>query len=172
MRELFPDLKFSDTVYKNRLKKVKETFSKLGKNSADRKLEVVGAFSSLKWNELSPYEKKKHGDFKCKGCLGSEKYRVVLSMLPINLNDSLGKKRAEESGLFKPIRQQVLEATKKDLNRLNYEYKNDFSMTFESAYNIVKNKETEKKRTEIAKELKENVENQWEETAVSRLNYV
>ena len=38
LRKLFPGLKFSKTVYKNRSKKVKETYSKLGKNPSRHKM--------------------------------------------------------------------------------------------------------------------------------------
>ena len=101
--------------------------------------------------------------------MGAEKYRIFQSYLPINSNDNASKYKAEESGLFKPIRQQVIEATKDDVVELNRKYKKDFSMTFESAYNLVKKKEVDKKRSYLAKKVKENIENQWEETSVARL---
>ena len=92
----------------------------------------------------------------------------MLSILPINPNDNIGKRKAEENGLFKPTSQQLSEATKIDVSLLNNKYKKEYSVTFEKAYNTVKKKAEDKKRNSIAQEIKENIENQWEETAVSR----
>ena len=123
LKELFPNLIFSDTIYKNRSKKIRETFSKLNKNNAEKKIRVVDIFSLSKWKDLTEIEKSKHGYFECKGCLGTEKYRTVLSILPINPNDNVGRRKAEESGLFKPTSQQLSEARKIDVSLLNDKYK-------------------------------------------------
>ena len=147
LRELFPGLKFSKTVYKNRSKKVKETYSKLGKNSSDRRLKLLGHFQLTNGMNFQSTKKIDMAILNVKH-LGAEKYRIFLSYLPLNSNDNASKNKAEESGLFNPIRQRVIEATKDDVVELNRKYKKDFSMTFESSYNIVKKKEDDTKRSD------------------------
>lgn len=54
---------------------------------------------------------------------------------------------------------------------MNNHYQKEYSVTFKKAYKTVKRKAEDKKRNSIAQEIKENTENQWEETAFSRLIY-
>ena len=174
---LFPKLIFSRNAYKLRARKLKDTISKLGKSNVDKKFEVLNEFGIDKWSGFSQSTKEKHGEFDCKGCVGTERYRVLLASIPINAYDNKAKKKAEDKGLFKPKKQQLMDSTREDIDVLNSKYKTEFSTTFDSAYKLVAKTEQPKKgaqsgnksnRKHLAKEIKKNIEDQWSETAVLR----
>ena len=159
----------SETAYKCRSKKIKETLALLGKTSSTKKYEFLDKFSSIKWNDLNDCVAKRHGTFECKGCLGDEKFRVPLSYLPINKHDRAAKAIAEEKGLFRPVKRKIIEAAEEDINLLNQKYKEQYSVSFENAMKIAEKTSVRQKKAEIAKEVKENIDDQWREKAVVRL---
>ena len=88
--------------------------------------------------------------------------------MKINKKDLSTLNRAEEKGLFKPVKRKIIEETQKDINILNSKYKENYSITFDSTLKIAEKSSVRQKRSEIVKEVKENLEEQWNETAVVR----
>ena len=56
-----------------------------------------------------------------------------------------GQKKAEDRGLFKPRKHQLMDSTREDIDVLNSKYKTEFSTTFESAFKLVAKTEQPKK---------------------------
>ena len=168
LKRLFSNIDVSEAVYKARGKKVKEDIIWLSKKDSNAKQEFVKTFSQQVWTSLSSTRQQKHGSFECKGCLREEKYRALLCQLRINKNDKIGFKNSEEKGLFRPVRRQIIEETEKDIKAPNDIYKENYSLSFESALQMSEKCSARQKRSEIAQEIKENIEDQWKETAVVR----
>ena len=93
---------------------------------------------------------------------------MPLSYLPIRKADKVAKRKAEEKGLFVPFKKALVEAANNEVIVLNQKFKEDYSVTFENAYKLAGKAEERRKRSEVIKEVKEDIELQWEETAVVR----
>ena len=172
LKETFPDLKLSEASYKNRASKLKNNITSLGKKDGSKKTEFLFTFSQEKWISLSEVVRKRHGNAEvCKGCLNDDRYRIPLSYIPINGSAKEFKKIAEENGLYRPVRHNIIEETKRDISELNSKYKEQFSVTFESALKMAEKSAVQKKWSQCAQEVKENIEEQWKETAVIRYEY-
>ena len=169
VKKFFPDINLSENAYKLRAKFLTAKIRSLGKKFPSKKQQFCSTFSGESWSNLIPGVKAKHGSFECQGCLGNEKYREPLSFLRIDKSDITGQRIAEEKGLFVPVRLKLIEETEKDIKILNAKYKENFSMTFNSALKATNKAAAKQARSEIAKELKEDIEEQWKETAVVRL---
>ena len=136
LKLLFPGIKLSQHVYKSRGKKVKDDIVWLAKKDSEKKRLFLESFCQEKWNNLSDYKQQRHASFECKGCLGDETYRDLLANLKINKRDVTTLHRAEEKGLFKPVKRKIIEETEKDIGILNTKYKENYSITFDSALKI------------------------------------
>ena len=88
--------------------------------------------------------------------------------MKINKKDTLAQKKAKEKGLFRPAKRKIIEETEKDISILNQKYKENYAVTFDSALKIAERPTVRKNRSEIAQEVKENLEEQWNETTVVR----
>ena len=99
-------------------------------------------------------------------CLSHESLRVVLATLPIR-NKSY-KRRAEESGLFVPKRQRIIQATEDKIKELNKDFQRQYSVSFEKALQVHNKQKGKEERTKIAKKMKEDIENQYNESSVQR----
>ena len=168
LKLLFPGIKLSENIYKTRAKKVKEDIVWLAKKDKEKKKLFLESFCQESWKGLSNFKQQRHASFECKGCLGDETYRDLLSNLKINKKDLSTLNRAEEKGLFKPVKRKIIEETQKDINILNSKCKENYSITFDSTLKIAEKSSVRQKRSEIVKEVKENLEEQWNETAVIR----
>ena len=169
LKTFFPNLELSESAYKNRSKNLIATIVSLGKADKVKKAAFLEIFSEEKWNSLTEGTRKKHAKKDhCHGCLGDDRFRETLSYLPIREKDRLGKQKAEAAGLFRPVKHSIVEQAKKDISLLNTRYKKDFSVSFESALQMAEKTAVRNKRSQIAQEIKENIEDQWCETAVVR----
>lgn len=167
LKRVFPHLTISESSYKNRAGKVRENISKLNKADCAKKSLFIETFCQEKWASLLEGAKKKHGNLSlCKGCLNNDKYRLPLSYVPINSAE--WHKIATENGLFRPARHNIIDETKRDINVLNGKYKEQFSVTFENALKMADKSTVQKRWSTVAQEVKENIQEQWKETAVVR----
>ena len=92
-------------------------------------------------------------------------YKSVLAQLPIK---SLWlRKKAENTGLFK---EKNLHITQKTLNKLNKQFKRDHGTSFTTEVKkVFKEERKQINKGDIIRAAKENIEQQWNETAVERL---
>ena len=165
---LFPNLPLTENSFKCRSKKVVESVISLGKTSQEKLENFLKTFSVENWQGLTVTISLRHGTYECKGCLVNEKYRLPLSFLPIKKGDKAAKRKAEEKGLFVTVKRKILEAVNSKVTELNHEFKENYALSFEAAQKLVGKTEERKKRSEIVREVKENLKEQWAETAVVR----
>ena len=92
-------------------------------------------------------------------------YKSVLAQFPIK---SLWlRKKAEKTGLFK---EKNLHITQKTLNKLNKQFKRDHVTSFTTEVKkVFKEERKQINKGDIIRAAKENIEQQWNETAVERL---
>ena len=132
----------------------------LGKKYPEKKRHVMDIFSLKNWVDLKDRQRK-HSIFDCNGCLRSESWRDALAMFTVR--GFLQQAKAKRLGL---VEQNVLQdKTKAILNELNQGYRKNYRTTFTKQVKQVL--EIPKPR-EIAKSIKRDIENQWEETCVER----
>ena len=70
--------------------------------------------------------------------------------------------------MFVPVRRQITEAVNNEVDILNQQFRENYSVSFESALRLSGKSEERVKRSEIIREMKEDIEVQWAETAVVR----
>lgn len=169
--KLFPDFeKNSYEVFRKKATKVKEQIFTLGKKNCDEKESLLRVFSSSNWKELTEAQKKHHSLFICKGCLSQDKYRVVLATIPIPSSNKVAQKLAQESGLFRPGKEDLKVLAKEKIKEVNKEFKEKYSVNFSSILRSFDKKKPSKADTKkaIVKEVKVNLQEQWQETSVLR----
>lgn len=140
----------------------------MGKTNLIQRNNIINTFNRCKWNELTDKIKRNHGVDACKAWISAEKFRIPLSYFPIHKSDVTAKKKAEDAGLFRPVNQQIVQATKKGISEMNRKYKAEYSTTFESTCKLVNISTERQRRVDLAQEMKENIEEQWKGTAVVR----
>ena len=132
----------------------------LGKKYPEKKRHVMDIFSLKNWVDLKDRQLR-HSIFDCKGCLRNESWKDALAVFPAR--GFLQQAKAKRMGLVK--RNVSKDKTKAILNELNQNYRRDYRTTFTKQVKQVL--EIQKPR-EIAKSIKRDIENQWEETCVER----
>ena len=114
--------------YRRNVNRVRDSLQSLGKNSNETKSIILDCFSRKKWSKV--INKERHSLFDCKECLRSDKLCPTLSLFPINKKDFRAKKRADESGLFRPpIEDKVMSS----LEQLKKEFRSQYDKSFEEA---------------------------------------
>ena len=168
IKSLFPLITQTENSFKCRSKKISETFASLGKTSTENLDKFLSIFSLSNYQKLPKNVSSRHGTLECKGCLSNAQFRVPLAYLPIKKSDKVARRKAEEKGLFVPVRRQITEAVNNEVDILNQQFRENYSVSFESALRLSGKSEERVKRSEIIREIKEDIEVQWAETAVVR----
>ena len=168
--DLFPDFeKVSYEIFRKKITKVKEQIFSLGRKNCEEKGTLLRVFGSSNWNKLTNIQKKHHSLYTCKECLSQDKYIVVLATIPILPKDKVARKLAQESGLFKPRKKDLKVLAKEKIKEVNKEFKEKYSVNFSSILRSIDNQKPSRvKKKEVIKEVKVNLQEQWQETAVLR----
>ena len=115
---------------------------------------------------LSGELKSRHSLENCDGCLKKGIYKTVLAQFPIK--KLCFRKKAEKAGLFKE--KNLHDITQKTLNKLNKQFKRDHGTSFTTEVKkVFKEEKKQINKGDIIRAAKENIEQQWKETAVERL---
>ena len=146
--------------FKNNFRRIINPIQSLGKKYPLKKGKLLEIFSSEKWTNIKE-SKTKHSLENCTGCYNDTVLRSALAMIPIKNNKY--KQKAKKNGLVEAA--VLKEKTKEIINNLNWDYRKNYCTTFTKQF-----KETLDLPDviNIAKSVKENIEDIWEETCVER----
>ena len=158
--------KINYTTFRNKYPSIIDQIRSIGKQNPDVKEHILNTISKSEWSLLSGQLKSRQTLENCDGCLKKGIYRSVLAQFPIK---SLWlRKKAEKAGLFKE--KNLRDITQKTLNKLNKQLKRDHGTSFTTEVKKVFKKERKQiNKGDIIRATKENIEQQWKETAVERL---
>ena len=117
-------------------------------------------FSLQNWVNLRDRQSK-HTIFDCQGCLQNETWRDALAMFP--QRSFLQQQKAKTYGLID--RKILKEKTRQTLNKLNKEFYENYHTSFTTQ---IKRCINSPNVIDLAKSIKADIENQWQETCVER----
>ena len=153
-------LRVTSSQFKDNFRRIINPIQSLRKKYPSKKRELLEIFSSEKWTNIKKL-KTKHSLENCTGCSSDTVLPSTLAMIPIKNNKH--KQKANENGLVEAA--VLKEKTKEIINNLNRDYRKNYRTTFTKQFKKTLGLPDVKN---IAKSVKENIEDIWEETCVER----
>ena len=153
-------------------------FKSGGKRKSGERLKYIETFHPIKYQELSSNDKREHSLINCKSC--AKYFSNVQATFEIYLNPTKHSKNmdGETSSSFKT--ETLKENTQQIYNLVNKPFEKKYGISFAESITNLKELNIEKKSTKyekkkekrrIIREVKENIEKDWESDAVERFVY-
>ena len=146
--------------FKDNFRRIINPIQSLRKKYPSKKRELLEIFSRKKWTNIK-VSKTKHSLENCTSCSNDKILRSTLAIIPIKNNKY--KQKAKKNTLVKTA---VLpEKNEEIINNFNQDYRKNYRTTFTKQFKETLDLPDVKS---IAKSVKENIEDIWEETCVER----
>ena len=78
------------------------------------------------------------------------------------------KRKADKAGLFRPPKKNLLEAAENAVKEVNKTFSQEHHVKFNTAFQLLNNKEKKERKETIERKVKSDIESQWKETSVTR----
>ena len=145
--------------FTNNFQNIAKNLQRLGKQSPQRKKQLLETFSSESWVKLGK-EQEKHTIYKCYACVNNITWKNALSRFP--LRGFKEKQRAKNFGLFEATA--LKDRTNEIFNKLNKKFRNHNTSFAEQAKEYL----NIQKPSSIVRLAKKNIEDHFQETCVER----